>query len=47
MSSCMSVLGSMLGSLFTVNLPWGIGFGAVIVGVFGAPLLVKAYKKFF
>lgn len=47
MSSVLSVLSNMLGSLFNVTLPWGIGFGAVIVGVFGAPLLVKAYKKFF
>lgn len=33
--------------LFNFPLPWGIAFGAVVVGVFGAPLLVKAYKKFF
>lgn len=47
MSSVMTILSDLLGNLFNVNLPWGITFGAVIVGVFGAPLLVKAYKKFF
>lgn len=47
MADCMSVIFSLLGQLFNFVLPWGITFGAVIVGVFGVPLLVKAYKKFF
>lgn len=47
MSSCLSVIYSMLGQLFNFTLPWGITFGAVLVGLFGAPYLVKAFKKFF
>lgn len=47
MSSCLSVIYSMLGQLFNFTLPWGITFGAVLVGLFGAPLLVKAFRKFF
>lgn len=47
MASVMSVIYSMLGQLFNVVLPWGITFGAVLVGVFGLPLLIAAYKKFF
>lgn len=33
--------------IFNFITPWGIAFGAVVVGVFGLPLLVKAIKKFF
>lgn len=33
--------------LFNFVTPWGIAFGSVIVAVFGLPLLVRAYKKFF
>lgn len=33
--------------IFNFVTPWGFTFGALIVGIFGAPLLVKAYKKFF
>lgn len=47
MSDCLSVISSMLHQLFSFHLPWGISFGAVIVGVFGAPLLVKAFKQLF
>lgn len=42
-----SFITSLFGDIFNFVTPWGIAFGAVIVGVFGAPLLVKAYKKFF
>lgn len=34
-------------NIFNFITPWGIAFGAVVVGVFGLPLLVKAIKKFF
>lgn len=47
MTAGLNFIGSMLAQLFAVTLPWGITFGAVIVGVFGLPLLVKAWKKFF
>lgn len=47
MSDCLSVISNLIHQLFTFQLPWGIGFGAVIVGVFGMPLLVKAFKQLF
>lgn len=47
MADALSVVFDMIQQLFNFTLPWGIAFGAVIVGVFGAPLLVKAIKKFF
>lgn len=47
-SSIISYLGSKVFTpLLSFVTPWGITFGALIVGIFGAPLLVKAYKKFF
>lgn len=47
MSDYLTWLGWFFGQIFNFQTPWGIAFGAVVVGVFGAPLLVKAYKKFF
>lgn len=47
MTVWFSFISNLLGSLFNFVLPIGITFGALIVGVFGAPLLVKAFKKFF
>lgn len=47
MSEYWSFIASLFSQIFSFQLPWGIAFGSVVVGVFGAPLLVKAYKKFF
>lgn len=47
MTDCLSLLYTLLGELYNFVLPWGITFGSVIVGIFGLPLLVKAFKKFF
>lgn len=47
MQYALSLVYSMLGQLFNFVLPFGFTFGALIVGIFGAPLLVKAFKKFF
>lgn len=47
MSDYWSFISSLFSQIFNFQLPWGIAFGAVVVGVFGAPLLVKAYRKFF
>lgn len=47
MVNCLSTIYSMLGQLFSFALPWGITFGAVVVGVFGLPLMIKAFKKIF
>ena len=47
MSSCLSFLLDMLGDLFSFTLPWGITFGAVVVGVFGLPYVVKAFRHLF
>lgn len=47
MSGYLTFLSDFFSQLFNFSLPWGIAFGAVVVGVFGAPLLVKAYRKFF
>lgn len=33
--------------IFNFVTPWGVAFGAVVVGVFGLPLVVRAIKKFF
>lgn len=33
--------------LFNFALPWGVTFGAIVVAVFGLPLVVRAFKKFF
>lgn len=38
---------NIINPLFNFVTPWGIAFGAIVVAVFGLPLLVKAYKKFF
>lgn len=47
-SNWLSWIGTnVISPIFSFSLPWGISFGAVIVGVFGAPFIVKAYKKFF
>lgn len=46
-SGCINVIFDMVSQLFSFRMPWGLSFGAVIVGVFGAPLLVLAIKKFF
>lgn len=32
---------------FTLSFAGGVTFGAVVVALFGLPLVVKAYKKFF
>lgn len=47
MASYWSFLASFFTQIFNFETPWGIAFGAVVVGVFGAPLLVRAYRKFF
>ena len=47
MSDVLALDFDMISQIFNFSLPWGITFGAVIVGVFGAPLLVKAFRKFF
>lgn len=36
-----------MSELFDFVTPWGIAFGAVVVGVFGLPLVVRAIKKLF
>lgn len=47
-SGALSFVGSnIITPIFNFITPWGITFGAVVIGVFGAPLLIKAYKKFF
>lgn len=47
MAPYISFIGDLVGQIFNFTLPWGIAFGSVVVGIFGAPLIVKAYKKFF
>ena len=47
MSDYLLFFKDMFAKIFNFNLPWGIAFGSVVVGIFGAPLIVKAYKKFF
>ena len=48
MSEVLSFIGSSLISpLFNFSLPWGVTFGAIVVALFGLPLLVRAIKKFF
>lgn len=38
----------ILTPLFNFDLSfWGVTFGSIVVAVFGLPLLVKAYRKFF
>lgn len=32
--------------IYNIGLPFGITFGALVVAVFGIPLLVKAIKTF-
>lgn len=39
---------SLFEQLFNFQLPyWGITFGAMVVGVFGMPIIVHSFKKFF
>lgn len=47
MSDILAVISNTVGQLFDFTLPIGLTFGAVVVGVFGMPLVVKAIKKFF
>lgn len=48
MSEYLTFYGSLISQIFNFHTPWfGLAFGSIIVGVFGAPLLVKAIKKFF
>lgn len=47
MSDYWTFLESFFAQIFAMRTPWGIAFGAVVVGIFGAPLIVRAYKKFF
>lgn len=37
----------LISPLFNFALPWGVTFGAIVVAVFGLPLVVRAFKKFF
>lgn len=44
----LTFYGSLLSQLFNFQLPfWGITFGAMVVGIFGAPILVHCLKKLF
>lgn len=47
MTGCLSVIYDLVSQLFNFQLPWGISFGAVVVGVFGLPFLAMAFRKFF
>lgn len=48
MSTVLSWISSnLIIPLFNFVLPWGITFGAIVVAIFGLPLLVKAVRKFF
>lgn len=47
LNDVLGVVYDTISDLFSFTLPIGITFGAVVVGIFGAPLLVKAFKKFF
>lgn len=39
---------NLISPLFDFNLSfWGVTFGSIVIAIFGLPLLVKAYKKFF
>lgn len=43
----LSWFGDFLGQLFNFALPFGITFGAIVVGFVGMPLLVGVLKKLF
>lgn len=39
-------LANIIAPIYNIVLPFGITFGALVVAVFGIPLLVKAIKTF-
>lgn len=39
-------LAHIIAPIYNIVLPFGITFGALVVAVFGIPLLVKAIKTF-
>lgn len=43
----LTFITDMLIDIYGIALPWGISFGAVIVGVATMPLLVQIIKKIF
>lgn len=45
MVSALSFVGSVVSQLCSVQLPWGISFGVVVVGFVTMPLLVVVLKK--
>lgn len=47
MSACLSLIYDMISELASFTLPWGLTFGAVVVGVLGLPYLVRAIKSIF
>lgn len=47
MSSCLSVIGDLIGSLMSMQMPWGVAWGVVIVGFVTMPILVAVIKKIF
>lgn len=47
MSGALSVIGNMISQLFSVQMPWGIAWGYVIVGVATMPILLAIIKKIF
>lgn len=47
MNDYWSFIQSLFSQIFNFVTPWGIAFGAVVVGIFGLPLIVKAWRKFF
>ena len=43
----LTFITDMLVDIYRIALPWGISFGAVVVGVATMPLLVQIIKKIF
>ena len=43
----LTFITNMLADIYSIALPWGLSFGAVVVGVATMPLLVQIIKKIF
>lgn len=46
-SSALSFIGNMISQIFSLQMPYGISYGILIVGAATMPLLLAVIKKIF
>lgn len=47
MSAALTFIGNLIGSIMSIQMPWGISWGVVVVGFATFPILLAVIKKIF